>query len=72
MVPAVNEGFRKQLNNIIVRTADPASEFSDDTIEAARPGTITAEMRRVAVRENVTPDFIRDYSTRRRTFTDRR
>ncbi len=29
-------------------------------LEAARQGIITAEMRRVALRENVTPDFIRD------------
>ena len=28
-------------------------------LEAARQGKITAEMRRVAVRENVTPEMIR-------------
>ena len=29
-------------------------------LEAARKGQITAEMRRVAEKENVTPEFIRD------------
>jgi phosphomethylpyrimidine synthase len=29
-------------------------------LEAARKGVITPEMARVAVRENVTPEFIRD------------
>src|SRR5688572_21388808 len=29
-------------------------------LEAARKGEITAEMKRVATRENVTPEFIRD------------
>ena len=29
-------------------------------LEAARKGVITAEMARVAVRENATPAFIRD------------
>jgi phosphomethylpyrimidine synthase len=35
-------------------------------LEAARRGSITAEMRRVAVRENVTPEFIRDEVARGR------
>jgi len=35
-------------------------------LDAARQGTITAEMRRVAVRENATPEFIRDEVARGR------
>ncbi|NUQ48202.1 MAG: phosphomethylpyrimidine synthase ThiC, partial [Phycisphaerae bacterium] len=29
-------------------------------LESAREGVITAEMIRVAIRENVTPEFVRD------------
>ncbi len=35
-------------------------------LEAARQGKVTAEMRRVALRENVTPEFIRDEEARGR------
>ena len=35
-------------------------------LQAAREGMITAEMRRVAIRENVTPEFVRDEVARGR------